>query len=71
MSSEPVSRVVWFRSGLFFIKSKNRDIKNKKVDQEVSDEIIKSIQGIDFGEVVITVHNSKVVQIEKKVKKRF
>lgn len=46
-------------------------MKDKKVDQEVSDEIIKSIQGIDFGEVVITVHNSKVVQIEKKVKKRF
>jgi len=48
-----------------------KEKKDKKVDQEVLDEIIKSIEEINFGEVVITVHNSKVVQIEKKVKKRF
>lgn len=41
------------------------------VNQKIIDEIVKSIQSIDFGEVAITVHNAKVVQIEKKVKKRF
>lgn len=43
----------------------------KEADKEILDEVIKSISQIDFGEVVITVHNGKVVQIEKKIKKRF
>jgi hypothetical protein len=48
-----------------------KESQKKKVDQKVIDEIIESIQGIDFGELLIVVHDSKVVQIEKKVKKRF
>ncbi len=42
------------------------DINNKLME-----EIIKAIQEINYGEVVITIHNSKLVQIEKKEKKRF
>lgn len=41
------------------------------LDQEVLDEIIKSIQQTKYGEVVIIIHDSKVVQIEQKQKKRF
>ena len=43
----------------------------ESVNKKIMNEIIKSIQQIKYGEVVITVHNSKVTQIEKKEKKRF
>ena len=43
----------------------------KKLDKKILEEIAQSIQQINYGEVVITIHNSKVVQIEKKEKKRF
>ncbi|MFC1645841.1 YezD family protein [Candidatus Omnitrophota bacterium] len=43
----------------------------ENIDQEILEEIIKSIQQINYGEVVITVHDSDVVQIEKREKKRF
>jgi hypothetical protein len=41
------------------------------LDKQILDEILKSIQQINYGEVVITIHNSKIVQIEKIQKKRF
>ena len=41
------------------------------MNRQILDEIIKSVQQINYGEVVITIHNSKIVQIEKKEKKRF
>lgn len=45
--------------------------KKRKIDQRILDEIIKSLEQIDYGEVVIVIHNSKIVQIEKKEKKRL
>lgn len=42
-----------------------------QVNRKALDEIIKSIQQINYGEVVITIHDSKIVQTEKKEKKRF
>ena len=45
--------------------------QKEKIEQEILEEIIKSIQQINYGEVAITIHNSKIVQIEKKEKKRF
>ena len=42
-----------------------------KTDKKVLDEILKFIQEINFGEVVITIHDSKIVQVEKREKKRF
>jgi hypothetical protein len=46
--------------------------RKTKIDQSILDEIIKSIQRINYGEVVITIHDSKVVQVEKREeKKRF
>ncbi|MFH1507186.1 MAG: YezD family protein [Candidatus Omnitrophota bacterium] len=46
-------------------------VQKKEIEQRVIEEVIKSIQQISYGEVVLTIHNSKVVQIEKKEKKRF
>jgi len=45
--------------------------QNKNIDNKILDEILKSIQKINYGEVVITIHNSKIVQIERREKKRF
>lgn len=50
---------------------KTPEQKEEKIKQRIVGEIIKSIQKIDYGEVVITIHNSKVVQVEKREKKRF
>ena len=44
---------------------------NNKINQAIIDEIVFSLKKIKYGEVVVTVHNSKVVQIEKREKKRF
>lgn len=44
---------------------------NKQMDEKVLKEIIKAIQQIKYGEVVITIHNSEIVQIERREKKRF
>ena len=41
------------------------------IDQGILNEILKSVQQINYGEVVITIHDSRIVQIEKKEKKRF
>jgi hypothetical protein len=43
----------------------------KALDPKILDEIVDAIGKMKFGEVVITVHDSKVVQIEEKNKKRF
>ena len=45
--------------------------QDRKIDQKVLDEILSFIRQITYGEVVITVHDSKIVQIEKREKRRF
>lgn len=42
-----------------------------KETKHVMEEIKKVIAGIQYGEVVITIHNGKVVQLEKREKKRL
>ncbi|MFO7569322.1 MAG: YezD family protein [Smithellaceae bacterium] len=37
----------------------------------VLDQIMQTIQNIRFGEVVVTIHNGRIVQIEKREKTRF
>lgn len=44
---------------------------NEQINDMVLKEIIKSIQQINYGEVVVTIHDKKIVQIEKREKKRF
>jgi hypothetical protein len=43
----------------------------RKNNSKIYKEILDSIDEISYGEVVITVHDKKIVQIEKKEKKRF
>jgi hypothetical protein len=42
-----------------------------QIDNKTQQEIIDSIKSISYGEIVITVHDRRVVQIEKKEKKRL
>ena len=48
-------------------------IKEKRMAQETpqDQEILKAIRNIKFGSVEVVIHDSKVVQIEKKEKIRF
>ena len=43
--------------------------EKRSINQEILDEIIEAVTKIKYGEVVITVYSSKVVQIEEKKKK--
>ena len=45
--------------------------EKETVSQKILDEIAKYIKQIKYGEVVIKIHDSKVVEVEKKEKKRF
>jgi hypothetical protein len=38
---------------------------------EIDAEIIRAIRNIRYGSVEITIHDSRVVQIERKEKRRF
>ena len=40
--------------------------ENKKIE-----DIVKFIEGVNYGEVIITIHDSQIVQIERREKKRF
>ena len=42
-----------------------------KVLPAVMEKVIQFIRDINYGEIVITIHDSKVVQIEKREKTRF
>lgn len=42
-----------------------------KMDKKILDEILNFIRQINYGEVVITIHDSEIVQVEKREKKRF
>lgn len=44
---------------------------NTRINEMVLKEVEGFIRGISYGEVIIVVHDSKVVQIEKREKKRF
>ena len=41
-----------------------------QIDQKVLDNIVNVIQSLNYGEVLITIHNAKIVEIEKKERKR-
>jgi len=40
-------------------------------EQKKLEEIVSLIKQLNFGEVVITVHDSEIVQVERSEKKRF
>jgi len=41
-----------------------------QIDQKVLDRVVNAIQSLEYGEVLIRVHSSKIVEIEKKERKR-
>jgi hypothetical protein len=43
----------------------------EKGKQDILAEIQSAMEKIEYGEVVITIHEAKVVQIEKREKRRF
>lgn len=47
------------------------ETQRSDVDQEVQQAILHALKGIRFGSVEIIVHDSKVVQIERKEKLRM
>ncbi len=49
----------------------DKNLNGKSVDPAMIDEIIRSLERVRYGEVVITVHDAEIVQIETRVKKRF
>jgi hypothetical protein len=49
----------------------NREPVAQWNDQEVEDAILRSLEGIRYGSVEIIVHDSRVVQIERKERLRF
>ncbi|MBU1912712.1 MAG: YezD family protein [Candidatus Omnitrophica bacterium] len=40
--------------------------QKEKLTPKVLDEIVSSVNRINYGEVVITIHDSKIVPIERK-----
>ncbi len=40
-------------------------------DTAIFEELQKCLKDLAYGEVIVTVHDSRVVQIEKREKKRF
>jgi hypothetical protein len=45
--------------------------EKKDLEPHILKEIVDAVTKMKFGEVVITIHDAKVVQIEEKKKKRF
>ncbi|MEW6026346.1 MAG: YezD family protein [Planctomycetota bacterium] len=43
----------------------------KDIAPDVMDEITKYLRQVKYGEIVITLYDSRVVQIERREKKRF
>lgn len=41
------------------------------LDSEVVSEILAALRGLRYGSIVVTIHDSKVVQIEKNEKVRL
>jgi|GEM_PF-6144130 hypothetical protein len=40
-------------------------------DRNRAEEIMNAVKRVHYGEIVITIHDSKVMQIETRQKKRF
>jgi hypothetical protein len=53
------------------MEKSNATMQLTQVDARTQQEIIDSIKSVSYGEVVITIHDKRVVQIEKKEKRRL
>lgn len=52
------------------MNSKNK-ISEDKEKKRIVEEIADAIESVHYGAIVIDIHDSRVVQIEKREKKRF
>jgi len=52
------------------MNSKDTTTEDKE-KQHIEKEIMEAVESINYGEVVIAIHDRRVVQIEKRDKKRF
>jgi len=43
----------------------------QKHQGHVVDEVLRGLKRIEYGEIIITIHDSRVVQVEKREKTRF
>ena len=40
-------------------------------DSVILEELVQCLKNIAYGEIVVTIHDSRIVQIERREKKRF
>ncbi len=45
--------------------------KSREIDPQIVSEIVRCIGDISYGEVVVTIHDARIVQVEKREKLRF
>ncbi len=45
--------------------------KSREIEPHIVSEIIHCIGDISYGEVVVTIHDARIVQVEKREKRRF
>ncbi len=44
---------------------------DKIIEELKIEDILKLIKGVDYGEIIITMHDSQIIQVERREKKRF
>ena len=44
---------------------------NEAITQEIASEILAALHSLRYGSIIVTIHDSKVVQIEKNKKVRM
>lgn len=47
------------------------NIKNESKNEDVAKDIVRAAKGIKFGYIQVTIHNSRIVQIDKTEKIRL
>ncbi|WP_134703415.1 YezD family protein [Ammoniphilus sp. YIM 78166] len=46
-------------------------LSKRNIDEALVEKIIRSLEGLEYGSVHITVHDSNITQIERVEKQRF
>ena len=59
------------QEGVKAVSRLEQEIKRSYPEQEVEEAILSALKGLRFGSVEIIVHDSRVVQIERKEKMRI
>jgi hypothetical protein len=57
--------------GLLNMSAQQRVIQSQEHNQEIAQKILLAIKDLRFGSVEVVIHDSKVVQIERKEKIRI